>query len=315
MLALLAAALSLQEETLRVEGAPFLVLGGSAELRALSPVKDATVSWRVADAPGGTLSSLETDPPFDSRTFSVRSSPALKLKSTGKTGGEALLVASLERQGRRLASVEHRLVLGPALRVRAWCRVVENGKGGTALPDRVRDSESRGRLEADVNVHLRPLGLEVALEAGAPVAAPDAWFDREGRFHPVVLKDGRKANAPVLDALLRHNEPGGLNLYLVRDCHWTTVEPGFRRTVTEHSLRGIGLKDGVVVLDDSADARSLAHEFGHAFGLDDLEDERERGRMMYSVRKLQTGTLFTYAEMKDARERARQHLKAFAPRR
>ncbi len=155
----------------------------------------------------------------------------------------------------------------------------------------------------------------MSLEPGKAVVAPDAWFDPAGRYHPVVLKDGKKANSRTLNELLRHNEPGGLNLYFVRDCHWTTVEPGFRKVVTEHSLRGIGLKDGVVVLDDSGDGLALAHELGHAFGLDDLEEERDRGRMMYSVRKLQTGTLFVPQEMKDARERARQHLKSFSSRR
>ena len=314
MLVLLAAVLSLQEESLRVEGAPFLVLGGTVEARAVTPLKDVTVAWRVADAPGGILSSLETKPPFDSRTFSVRGAGRIELRSTGKTEGDVLLVATLERKGMRVASAEHRLRVGPVLRVRAWCKVVENGKGGSGRPELVRDAESRAALEKEVNERLRPLGLEVALEPGKGVAAPDAWFDAGGRFHPVILKDGRKANSPTLNELLRQNEPGGLNLYFVRDCHWTTVEPGFRKVVTEHSLRGIGLKDGVVVLDDTGDALSLAHELGHAFGLDDLSEERERGRMMFNVRTLQTGTLFVPQEMKDAREGARRHLKAFASR-
>lgn len=314
MHALLAVLLSLQEDPLRLEGAPFLVFGETVEVRAVTSLKDVSVAWRVADAPGGILSSLETKPPFDSRTFTVRGPDRLELRSTGKTEGDILLSVTLERRGTRVASAEYRLRVGPVLRVRAWCRVVEHPKGGTARPELVRESGARASLEAEVNARLRPLGLEVSLEAGRPVAAPDGWFDRDGRFHPVVLKDGKKANSPSLDALLRHNEPGGLNFYLVRDCHWTTVEPGFRRVVTEHSLRGIGLKDGVVVLDDSADALSLAHEFGHAFSLDDLGEERDRGRMMFSVRRQQTGTLFDHREMKDARESARRHLKSFGAR-
>jgi hypothetical protein len=218
----------------------------------------------------------------------------------------------LERNGLRLAATEARVRIGSVMRVRAWCRIVEHPKGGTARPELLRDSAARAALEADVNSRLRPLGLEVSLDLGAPVVAPEAWFDADGRYRPVVLKDGKKANSPTLDALLRHNAPGGLNVYFVRDCHWTTVEPGFRKVVTEHSLRGIGLKDGVVVLDDSGDSLSLAHELGHAFSLDDLSEDRDRGRLMFSVRKQQTGTLFTFQEMKDARERARLHLKAFA---
>ena len=307
---LLAAVLFLQDDPLRIEGSPFLVFGETVELRAVSSLKDATVAWRVAEAPGGILSSLATRPAFDDRTFTVRGAERLELKSTGRTEGDVLVVVALERRGRRVASVEYRLRVGPVLRVRAWCKPV-HGKGGTARPELV-ESEARESLEKEVNAHLRPLGLEVALEAGKAVDAPDAWFDDGGRFHPVVLKDGKKANSATLNDLLRHNEPGGLNLYFVRDCHWVTVEPGFRKVVTNHSLRGIGLKDGVVVLDDSGDVRSLAHELGHAFSLDDLAAEGERGRMMFSVRSRQTDTLFTYPEMKDARERARLHLKTFA---
>jgi len=89
-----------------------------------------------------------------------------------------------------------------------------------------------------------------------------------------------------------------------------TVEPGFRRTVTDHALVGIGMKDGQVVLDDAGDAAALAHELGHAFSLDDLKEKGERERLMFSLRKERSDTLVTYGEMKDARVRVRLHLKA-----
>ncbi len=312
MIEFLAAAVLLQEDPLRVEGSPFVVFGETVEARAVTPLGDATIVWRIADAPGGVLSSVETKPPFDTRRFTIRGAERIELRSTGTAEGDVRLSVALERRGVRIASAEARIRAGPVLRVRAWCRPVQHARGGTERARTLLEEASRGALEKEVNARLRPLGIEVGLEAGKAVAAPDAWFDAEGRFHPVLLKDGKKANSPSLDALLRHNEPGGLNLYFVRDCHWTTVEPGFRKVVTEHSLRGIGLKEGVVVLDDSGDALSLAHEVGHAFSLDDLEAERDRGRLMFSVRSRQTGALFSPREMRDARERALLHLKTFS---
>ncbi|MBI3855025.1 MAG: hypothetical protein HY293_04965 [Planctomycetes bacterium] len=94
-----------------------------------------------------------------------------------------------------------------------------------------------------------------------------------------------------------------------------TVQEGFPRIKTEHNLVGIGLKDGEVVLDDAWDAAALAHELGHALGLDDLKEKSERGRLMYSVRRDRTGQAFTYLEMKDARDGARRHLKSWLARR
>ena len=55
--------LSLQEDSLRIEGPPFLVFGEKAEFRAVHAVKDATVVWRLAD---GRMSAVETKPSFDS---------------------------------------------------------------------------------------------------------------------------------------------------------------------------------------------------------------------------------------------------------
>jgi hypothetical protein len=70
------------------------------------------------------------------------------------------------------------------------------------------------------------------------------------------------------------------------------------------------MKEGQIVVDDAADATVLAHELGHAFSLDDLHEKGERERLMYSIRKERTSVLFSYQEMKDARERARYHLRS-----
>lgn len=312
MLALCFALACGQEEPLRVKGAPFVVFGETVELRAESTVKDATIVWRVADAPGGPLASVETKPSFDPRSFTVRGVDRLEVTSAGKTEGDVLLVASLERKGSRIAVVEHRLRVGPLLKVRAWCREVANAKGGTRRPEWIRDGKARSALQDEVNRLIRPLGIEVELAEGRAVKAPDAWFDREGRFHPVVLTDGERDKSPTLKELFRQDQPGGLNVYFVRDCHWVTVEPGFRRTVTDHALVGIGMKDGQVVLDDAGDAAALAHELGHAFSLDDLKEKGERERLMFSLRKDRLDALLTYGEMKDARVRVRLHQKAHA---
>jgi hypothetical protein len=303
--------LLLQDDPLRVEGPPFLVYGETVELRAVGAARDASVVWRLAD---GAASGIETKPPLDFATRIVRGSDRLAVTSVGTAEAELLFVVSLERKGVRLAKEEFRMRIGPAIRVRAWVRIVEHAQGGTRKADLVRDSEKCRELEAGVNSLLRPLGVEVSLEPGRAVAAPDAWFDREGTFHPIVMKDGKKANSPTLNDLLKNDEPGGLNVYFLRDCQWVTVQEGFPRIRTDHNLVGIGLKDGAAVLDDAWDVPSLAHELGHTLGLDDLKEKGERGRMMYSVRRERSGQAFTYAEMKDARESARRHLKAWETR-
>jgi hypothetical protein len=300
----------LAQDTLRVEGPPFLVSGETIELRAVSPAENATVVWRLSDG----AAAVETKPAYDPRSLAVRGTSRIELSAVGSAETDVRVSVSLERRGTRVATVEHRVRIGPLLRVRAWCRVVENGKGGTRRPDLARDGASRGALQDGVNRLLRPVGIEVALEAGLPVHAPDAWFDAEGRFHPVELKDGGKANSAALSQLLKCDQPGGLNLYFLRECRWTSVREGFVRSVTDHALVGIGLKEGQVVADDAADATVLAHELGHAFSLDDLWEKGERGRLMYSLRKERTGVSLTWQEMKDARERARLHLKS-QPRR
>jgi len=304
--------LCLQDDKLRIEGSPFLVFGETVELRAVSSAKDASIVWRLADGPGR---AIETKPAIDPSTRVVRGTDTLTVTSVGKNEEELLLSVTQVRRGVRLATAEFKLRIGPAIRVRAVCRIIEHPAGGTRRPDDLRDPEKRRELEAAVNRMLRPLGVEVSLEMGKSVAAPDAWFDRDGVFHPIGLKDGKKANSATLNELLRLDEPGGINVYFLRDCNWVTIQEGFPRIKTEHNLVGIGLKDGDVVLDDAWDAPSLAHELGHALGLDDLKTKPERGRLMYSVRRDRTGEAFTYGEMKDARERARLHLKSWMGRR
>lgn len=270
---------TLQEEALRVEGPPFLVFGETAEFRAVHDLKDAAVVWRLADGPAG---AVETKPALDS-SKRLKASEKLSITSVGQVETELAFAVTVERRGVRLAGAALKLRIGPAIRVRTICRIVENTRGGTRRPETIRDPERRRELEAAVNKLLRPLGVEVALEEGRPVAAPDGWFDREGRFAPIVLKDGKKANSPTLNELLKKDEQGGINVYFVRDCHWVTVEEGFPRIKTDHHLLGIGLKEGQAVLDDGWDVPSLAHELGHALGLDDLSGRSERGRLMYSL--------------------------------
>jgi hypothetical protein len=305
-------ALTLQDERLRLDGPPFLAGGETVELRATSPVKDAVLVWRLADGPA---SAIRTTPALDPATRVVRGTECLLVTSVGKGEEELLFAVTLERKGVRLAKDEFKLRIGTPLRVRAWIRVVEHAEGGTRKPERVRGAEACKDLEGEVNKLLRPLGVEVGFEPGRAVAAPDAWFDREGVFHPITLKDGKKANSSTLNDLLRCDEPGGLNVYFVRECKWVTVQEAFPRIVTDHHLLGIGLKDGAAVLDDAWDVPSLAHEIGHTLGLDDLERKSERGRLMYSIRRDRSGMAFTYGEMKDARDGARRHLKTWLTKR
>jgi hypothetical protein len=312
MASLILLGLLLQDDKLRIEGPPFLVYGETIELRAVSSVKDASTVWRMADGPGR---AIDTKPAIDPSTRVVRGADQLTVTSVGKSEEEIVFSVTQVRRGVRLATADFKLRVGPAIRVRAFCRIVEHAAGGTRRADDVRDSEKRRELEAAVNRLLRPLGVEVGLELGKTVSAPDGWFDREGIFHPIGMKDGKRANSATLNELLRQDEPGGINAYFLRDCNWVTIQEGFPRIKTEHNLVGIGLKDGDVVLDDAWDAPSLAHELGHALGLDDLKDKSERPRLMYSVRRDRTGVAFTYGEMKDARDQVRLHLKSWMGRR
>ncbi len=303
--------LSLQEDSLRIEGPPFLVFGEKAEFRAVHAVKDAAVVWRLAD---GRLGAVEAKPGFDS-SGRLRGADKLTMASVGQAETELAFAVTLERRGVRLAAADFKVRIGPVIKVRTICRIVENPLGGTRRPESIQDADRRKELEAGVNALLRPLGVEVTLEEGRPVTAPDGWFDREGRFHPITLKDGKKANSSTLNELLKKDEKGAINVYFVRDCFWETVQEGFPRIRTDHHLVGIGLKEGKVVLDDAWDVPSFAHELGHALGLDDLREKSERGRLMYSLRRERTGQAFTFGEMKDAREGAREHLKNWVTRR
>jgi hypothetical protein len=298
--------LTFQSDTFRVDGPPFLQIGDQVDLEVKNIPKDSVVVWRLADGPAG---SIETRPALNPDNHTVRGPAELTVVAIGRADAEFRFVATAERKGLRLATAEFRMRMGSLLTVRAWCHAVSHAAGGTTRP---LDDCRRKALEHEVNRYLRPLGIAASLEAGSGVASPDWWFDSEGRFQPIGLKDGRKANTAAFNDLLRNDQPAGLNVYFVRDLYWEQVDQGFERKVTAHELLGVGLKEGRVVLDDGADAASLAHELGHALGLDDLKAKTERDRMMYWVRRDRSDFLFTYGEMKDARESAQVRLKKWS---
>ncbi|HLY74913.1 MAG TPA: hypothetical protein VKU80_12410, partial [Planctomycetota bacterium] len=283
--------LTLQDESFRVDGSPFLVLGDRVELVARNVPKGAVVVWRLADGPGA---SIETRPPLSPSGQLVRGPAELSVLSVGRSEAEFRFTVSAERKGLRLATAEFKLRAGSAIPVRVWCRNIQNEAGGTRRKDLVLDDCQRQALQWDVNRFLKPVGIEVALEAAADLHGPEWWFDREGRFQPIVMKDGKKANSPALNDLLRSGLPGGLNVYLVRDLYWEQVRDGFERAVTPWDLLGVGLREGLAVVDDAADAVSLAHELGHALGLDDLKEKGDRDRLMCWTRRDRTDVLFSY---------------------
>jgi len=301
--------LSLQDEHFHVDGSPFLVLGDRVDLAARNVPRDAVVVWRLADGPVG---SIETRPALSPCSQMVKGTSELTVISTGRADAEFRFAVTAERKGVRLSTAEFKVRAGSLIPIRVWCRGVEHETGGTRRKDLILDDCRRQALQWSVNRYLRPVGVEVTLEAGSRLRGPEWWFDREGRFQPIVMKDGRKANSPALNDLVGNDLPGGINVYFVRDIFWEQVRDGFERTVTEWDLLGVGLKEGRVVVDDEADEASLAHELGHALGLDDLKDKGERDRLMYWARRDRSDVLFTYAEMKDARDGALLHRKTWA---
>ncbi|HZE96837.1 MAG TPA: hypothetical protein VE981_07410 [Planctomycetota bacterium] len=303
---LLLACLAVQDDRFRVDGSPFVLQGEQVELQAVNIPKDTVVVWRLADGPAG---AIETRPAMNADRPAVSGVPELTIRSTGHDPAEFRFSVTAERKGIRVAFAEFRLRVGPLLTVRVWCRAVENPAGGTARGELLRDNCRRKGLEGDVNRFLRPMGIAVALEPGTAVQGPDWWFDKEGRFQPIGLKDGKKANSHALNDLVRNDLPTGLNVYFVRDCYWEQIDQGFERRVTAHELLGVGLKEGRVVLDDDADAASLAHELGHALGLDDLKEKTQRDRLMYWIRRDRSDVLVGYDEMKWARDCAQTRVK------
>ncbi|HVR84557.1 MAG TPA: hypothetical protein VMU54_09615 [Planctomycetota bacterium] len=301
--------LSLQDDQFRVCGPPFVALGDRVDLEARSVPRDAVVIWRLADGP---IASIETRPALSPASHTVKGSSELSVLSTGKSDAEFRFAVTAERKGVRLATAEFRLRAGSLIPLKVWCRCVDNKSGGTRRKDLVLDDCQRQALQWNINRHLKAAGVEVALEAGSGLYGPEWWFDREGRFQPIVLKDGKKANSPALNDLVRNDLPGGINVYFVHDIYWEQVQEGFERVVTQWQLLGVGLKEGRAVVDDAAGADSLAHELGHALGLDDLRGPGERERLMYWACKGRSDVQFTYAEMKDAREGALRHLKTWS---
>ncbi|HLY12156.1 MAG TPA: hypothetical protein VKW04_22835 [Planctomycetota bacterium] len=301
--------LSLQEEGFRVDGSPFLALGDRVQLEAKCIPPDTVVVWRLADGP---VTSIETRPALSPSGHTVKGTSVLTVLSTGAADAEFRFSVTAERKGIRVATTEVKLRAGALLPIKVWCRCVENDAGGTRRRNLILDDCQRQALQWNVNGLLRPLGVEVTLEAGSGLRGPDWWFDRQGRFQPIVMKDGKKANSPSLNDVARNDLPGGINVYFVRDLYWEQVREGFEREVTEHELIGVGLKEGRVMIDDDGDAASLAHELGHALGLEDRKAKNERDRLMYWVRRDRSDAQVTYGEMKDAREGAQRHRRAWA---
>jgi len=301
--------LCLQDDRFHVDGSPFLVLGDQVQLQAKNVPPDAVVVWRLADGPPG---AIETRPALSKSSRVLKGPSELTVMSTGKTDAEFRFAVTAERKGVRLATAEFKLRAGAVVPMKVWIRAVDHDAGGTKRADLISDDCRRKALESEVNRYLRPIGVEASFEAAPRLRGADWWFDKQGRFQPMVADGEQRANSPQLSDLIRNDLPGGLNVYFVRDVHWEQVLEGFSREVWDWQLLGVGLKEGQAVVDDGADAMSLAHELGHALGLDDLKDWKQRDRLMFWGRNDRTDVRFTYGEMKDARSSAQQHRKAWA---
>lgn len=311
MAPLMALLLCLGDEKIRVEGPPFLAFGESAEYRLVSDVDDAQPIWRMADAPGGVALAIETKPAYKDGPCTIQGAEKITVKSTGKVEGDILVVVRMERRGAKVGETQFRIRVGEPIRLRARLRPVEHVLGGTRRTEWAREEE-RTRLADFVNPVLRKVGVQVEFEEGRPLKAPDAWFDKEGRFHPIVMQDGKRVTSIAMQELRKHDEPGPLNVYLIRDGHWAEEVGGYRGGVIQHDLRGVGWAEGQILIDDAADPGTLAHEFGHTLGLGDLKGKSDRRRLMYGYTKHREGTEFAFEEMKIAREQAKRHRRAEA---
>jgi hypothetical protein len=272
-----------------------------------------TVVWRIADAPGGVRESIRTVPPYDDRAFTVRGTRRLALQSIGAATGEGRIAVSLEKGGRRLITRDFLFAIVHPVLVHARLRIVKHERGGSRRAE-LRERGELRRIEESVNRILSGCGVALDLRMGDDVNAADDLFDRDGRFHPIALVYGKKAKSDTLTRLLTHEVPGVVDLFWLRDLHWIeTLSGGYAASRAEHSLSGVGVKDGFVLLDDSADEETLAHEFGHVLGLEDLGSgltrveaapKTERRRLMFSVRSGRIGLQFTWEEFRTARRTA-----------
>lgn len=318
MTLLLLLCLAGDEEIVRVDGPPFIAFEDEGEFEVVTGLEGVTPIWRISDAPGGAVRAVETEPEFSSKDHSIRGAKKIKVSAVGKIEGDLRLSVTLEKGGRRVASLVHVVRLGPVIRFPAQFRFVQHRKGGTSDPDRITKE-----ITDEVNRLWRSCGIEFEFGTGKPVRGKDAWFDFEGRFHPVIRKDGKRDRSAALIELLKCVEPGPINVFLVRDCHWTEKAKGLGDASIEHSLSGVALEAEGAVLDDSADATTIAHEMGHVLGLSDLAAEclkpwerpaSERRRLMFSIRKYREAEGFTYDEMKTSRAVALHILKQTSAR-
>lgn len=321
---LLLLGLCLDEETVRVDGPPFLAYDTEAEFEIVTTLEGVTPVWKIADAPGGAVRAVETTPEYSSKDQTIRGERKIKIKSVGKMEGDLRLAITLEKNGRRVANLVHVVRLGPVVRVPAQFRIVEHPRGGTEKPERYEDEKSRKRLVEEVNRYWIPCGIEFEFTLGKPVKGKDWWFDSDGRFHPVIRKDAQKDKSAALADLWNGDDPKAINVFIVRDCHWTEKAKGLGDATIDHSLSGVGMEAEAALFDDSADASTIAHELGHVLGLGDLGADTlrpwerpasERRRLMFSIRKYRDAPGFVYDEMKTSRATAGKILKQQSARR
>jgi len=317
--AMLLVCLLAQAVTIEIDGPPALLVEDSIELRAdaKNAPEDAVLVWRIADAPGGVKDAIRTVPEYDERTFSVRGTSRLALHSKSTATGEGRISVSVEKGGKRLATRDFLFAVVRPITIRARLRAVVNAKGGTRRADEVRDKGDVAKLEEEVNKLLRAVGVIVDLRPGDDLRLEDDMFDADGRFHPVQDSAGRKAKTETMCRLLKNDLPGVINIYQFRELHWTQpVAAGIESVRIEHDLMGVGHQDGWVILDDTADGETLAHEFGHVFGLGDIGggtkkveeySDKDRKRMMFGIKRGRLACGFTWEEFRKVRTFAEKH--------
>ncbi|MBI2900844.1 MAG: hypothetical protein HYY17_11725 [Planctomycetes bacterium] len=297
----------------RVDGPPFLPFGESAEFAAFAIPEGATLTWRLADAPGGIASAVRTSPAFSEQDFCIRGARTIRVTSLGTTEGDLRVSVALERRGARIGARNLTVRIGPVLRLEGRFRTVEHPRGGARGA-----AEAWTELVPEVNRIWKACGIEFAFSAGEAVKGRDSWFDGRGRFHPVIFRRGVRERSPAVNELLALHGPGRIDVFLVRECFMVRESRGLGDPVVEYNLAGWGIQEEGAAVDEDALAVDLAHELGHVLGLDDLglnawtpQDmiPAERRRLMCHIRKFREAPGFAVDEMKETREVARRILK------